>query len=74
MRDKAFKYRIKTDKKEAELDRMDNKKFDKKSSQQNRIDTLEKKYEKFMDNEPMEILFNAAKEYLMEKGQEKHGS
>jgi len=56
------------------LDRIDNKKFDKKSSPQNRIDTLEKKYEKFMDNEPMEILFNAAKEYLMEKGQEKYGS
>jgi len=63
-----------TDKKEAELDRMDNKKFDKKNSPQNRIETLEKKYGKFIDNEPMEILFNAAREYLMEKGQEKYGS
>jgi len=53
---------------------MDKKNFVEESSPQDRIDILEKRYANIREHPPMEILFNAAKEYLLEKGQEKNGS
>ena len=48
--------------------------LDKNNSPQDKIEIIEKKYAKVREHQPMEILFNAAKEYLIEKGQEKNGS
>ena len=54
---------------------MDNTKSrHKKISPQERIEIIEKKYAKVRENQLMEILLNAAKEYLTEKGQKKNGS
>lgn len=54
---------------------MDNKKsLHEKIPSQKRIEIIEKKYAKVRENQLMEILLKAAKEYLTEKGQEKNGS
>lgn len=42
-------------------------------SLQDKIDKIDEQYAKINENESMKILFNAAREYLMEKGKNKNG-
>ncbi|MCP4119368.1 MAG: hypothetical protein GY737_29020 [Desulfobacteraceae bacterium] len=53
---------------------MEKNSVDKDCSSQEKIEILEKKYAKVREHQAMEIIFNAAMEYLTEKGQENNGS